>query len=369
MKIAQIVCAFPPYKGGIANVARDFSEILADAGNEITVFTPDYGQPTAEKNNFKITLLKPWLRMGLGVFLPQLFFKLPDFDIIHLNYPFFGAAEVVWLAKTIWPKKFKLIVHFHMDVAGLSPFAKILSLPAEIIRNSLFKKADSITCASLDYIKNSSLAEIYKKYPEKFKEIPFGVDTKKFRPKDFQESPSNSAKILFVGGLDKAHYFKGVDVLLKAISKLFKKNWELLIVGDGDLRKKYENLAKKLNINNRVKFLGKIPDQKLPSIYQQADLFVLPSINKNEAFGLVLLEAMASGLPMIASDLPGVRTVFANGKQGLLAKPGDEEDLKNKMEEILSNEKKRKEMGREARTLATEKYDSEKIKTKLIEVF
>ena len=366
MKIAQIVCVFPPYKSGIGNVAYDFSKILAETGNEMTVFTPDYGPILEEKHNFKITLLKPWLKMGLGAFLPQLLFKLRGFDIVYLHYPFFGAAELVWLAKTILPKKFKLIIHFHMDVAGLSPFAKILSLPARIIKNSLFKKADAITCASLDYVKNSDIAKIYKKYPAKFKEIPFGVDTDKFRPAIKKESETK--KILFVGALDKAHYFKGVNILLKAISEIRNPKSEIRIVGDGDLKMSYGRLAEKLNIKDKVNFLGKVSDEELPGVYQQADLFVLPSINKNEAFGLVLLEAMACGVPVIASDLPGVRTVFQDRTQGLLCKPGDANDLKNKIEEILSNEEKRKEMGKEARKLALEKYSWEEVKKKLNKV-
>ncbi|MDD5291133.1 MAG: glycosyltransferase family 4 protein [Patescibacteria group bacterium] len=366
MKIAQIVCIFPPYKSGIGNVAYDFSEMLFGSGNEITVFTPDRGQTLEEKHNFKIIFLKPWLKMGLGAFLPQLFFKLPGFDIVYLHYPFFGTAEVIWLAKILFGKKFKLIIHFHMDVAGLSFFAKILSLPTRIIKNSLFRKADIITYASLDYVKNSDIAKIYKRYPAKFKEIPFGVDTNKFTPATTPKN-NNIKNILFVGALDKAHYFKGVNILLKAISRFQISDFRFQIAGDGDLKQSYIAQAKKLNISDKVKFLGKVSGDELPKIYQQADLFVLPSINKNEAFGLVLLEAMASGVPVIASDLPGVRTVFASGKQGLLVKPGDAEDLKNKIEKILSNEEKRKIMGREARALALEKYSWQEVSKKLNE--
>jgi len=366
MRIAQITCVFPPYKGGIGNVAYDFSEILAETGNEVTVFTPDYGQTLGEKHNFKIILLKPWLKMGLGAFLPQLSFKLPDFDIVYLYYPFFGTAEVVWLTKILFGKKFKLIINFLMDVDSSSFLFKILSLPTRIIRNSLFKRADIITYASLDYLKHSDIANIYKKYPAKFKEIPYGVDTDKFSPAIKKDSQIKN--ILFVGALDKAHYFKGINILLEAVSEIRHPKSDIRIVGDGDLKTSYEKLAEKLDIKDRVEFLGKISDEELPRIYQQADLLVLPSINKNEAFGLVLLEAMACGVPVIASDLPGVRTVFEDGRQGLLCKPGDVSDLKNKIEEILADEEKRKIMGKEARILALEKYSWKKIGRKLNDI-
>jgi glycosyltransferase involved in cell wall biosynthesis len=255
-----------------------------------------------------------------------------------------------------------------MDVKNSSAVFKIFSWPNEIIKKSLFKKAEIITCASLDYVKSSQIKKIHKKYAEKFQEIPFGVDTEKFKPNNLQNPPQETKNILFVGGLDKAHYFKGIDILLKATSELGIRNYELGIAGDGDLKTSYEELAKKLNINDKVRFLGKVSDEKLPGVYRQADLFVLPSINKNEAFGLVLLEAMASGVPVIASGLPGVRKVFENGKQGLLCKPNDIDDLKNKIEEILTNEEKRKEMGKEARILVLEKYSWEKVSKRLNEI-
>ena len=373
MKIAQIVCTFPPYKGGIGNVAHDFSKMLSETGNDVTIFTPDYNRAHCEEkcpeqtSAGKIIRLRPWLQYGHGAFLPQLLFKLPDFDIVYLHYPFFGTAEVVWLAKLLFGKKFKLIIQFQMNVDNYSFLSKILSLPAKIIRNSLFKRADMITCTGSDYVKNSDIANIYKKYPEKFKEIPFGIDTNRFTPSS-EKKDKKTKNILFVGGLDKAHYFKGIDILLKAVSELGIRNYELGIVGDGDLKLQYEKQAKKLDITDKVKFLGKVSDEELPRTYRQADLFVLPSINKNEAFGLVLLEAMASGVPVIASNLPGVRTVFENGKQGLLCNPGDVNDLKNKIEEILSDEKKRVEMGQEARKLALEKYSWEKISKRLNDI-
>ena len=113
-----------------------------------------------------------------------------------------------------------------MDVDSSSFLFKILSLPTRIIRNSLFKRADIITYASLDYLKHSDIANIYKKYPAKFKEIPYGVDTDKFSPAIKKDSQIKN--ILFVGALDKAHYFKGVNILLKAISDIRYPISELL---------------------------------------------------------------------------------------------------------------------------------------------
>ncbi len=250
-----------------------------------------------------------------------------------------------------------------MDVVGLPWFFKLLSLPTRLIQNNLFKKADLISVASLDYIEHSQIKNIYKKYQKKFKEIPFGVENK-FKP----WSHKNKNHLLFVGGLDQAHYFKGIYILLKALAQLKKEkpnlNWEMQIVGDGDLRPDYEERAKKLKLD-QVKFLGKISDEKLPSIYNHADLFILPSINSNEAFGLVLLEAMASGLPVIASNLPGVRKVFENNRQGLLTEANNYEDLKEKIKQLLDNPDKLKKMKKEAEKLIEHKYNWDRVGEKL----
>jgi len=374
MKIAQVVCAWPPYSGGIGNSAYQIEELLKE-NHTVISFNPGN--------------TKPWLKYGHGAFMPQLLWKLRKFDYIYLHYPFFGSAEVVWLFSFIF-KKPKIILHYHMDVKNLSVLAKVLSLPSCLIRNSLLKRSELIVSASLDYIKHSQIKKFYKKNPNKFTEIPFGIDTKKYQPK-LIDRPSdnkilektkglvhyvndkfikkNRLDIIFVGGLDKAHYFKGVENLIQALLILPSKNWTLKIVGDGDLKTKYENLSKKLKLADKIKFTGKLTDKDLVRAIQYSDLLVLPSINSNEAFGLVLIEAMACGVPVIASDLPGVRSVFHNYQQGLLVESGNIEDLKQKLDFIINNEPNRKEMAIAARKLAKDKYDLDIMKHHLEEIF
>lgn len=370
MRIASIVCAYPPYAGGIGNSAQQINQLLEDQ-HEITTFTP--------------STTKPWLRYGHGAFLPQLFWKLKKFDYIYLHYPFFGSAEVVWFFKLFF-KKPKLILHYHMDVKGLNILASILSWPSRLILNSLLKQAETVVSASFDYLKSSDIKNYYEKHSFKFKEIPFSIDTNKFQVKLIDRRQTNSAlakaqeivhfidekfikrnrtNLLFVGGLDQAHYFKGVDVLLNALFLTTYKNWRLKIVGDGNLRLKYESLAQKLQIDNKIEFAGKLSEADLIRSFQKADLLILPSINSNEAFGIVLIEALACGVPVIASNLPGVRSVFSDHVEGLVCEPNSSDDLRKKLEFIFNNEKLRKLMSRAARRLAEEKYDLNKIKNKL----
>ena len=366
MKIAQLVCAFPPYAGGIGNSAKRLEEIISQK-YEIETFHPDNANPV--------------IRRGHGAFIPQLLWRLKKFDTIYLHYPFFGVAEVIWLF-SLFNKNKRLIVHYHMDVKNISHLTKLLSLPSLIIRKSLLKRADIIVTASLDYIKHSQISSFYAKHPDKFKEIPFGVDLEKFKPKELHlPSQTNiiakakdlvrrvndlfikkdKLELIFVGGLDSAHYFKGVEILIKALSIIEHKNWHLKIVGDGDRRPIYENLAIELNIANRVEFAGKLSDEDMIRSLQTADALILPSINTNEAFGLVLIEALACGLPVIASDLPGVRRVFQEGQEGLLVRPGEISDLAEKIDALAANPNKRQEMAKAARRLAERKYSLEKM--------
>ncbi len=356
MKIAQIVCSYPPYRSGIGKSAEDIDIFLKSHGYESCVFTPAYSDIyTYENKNVKF--LKPIIKWGNAAFLPQLFFKLLSFDIVYLHYPFFGTAEVVFLAKLFFRKKFKLVIHYHMDILDLGLIKKLFLLPHLLIKRKLFSLTDTVVVASLDYIKSSQIKNIYKRIPDKFIEIPFSIDTQRFIPSKQQHQ---QLKILFVGGMDKAHNFKGVNVLLQAFAGLNNKDINLVLVGNGVLIKDYKKQAQDLQISEQVNFLSDINDKEKIEIYQQADIFVLPSINNHEAFGIVLLEAMSCGVPVIASRLPGVRKVFLDKQEGLLVEPGSALDLREKLKILINDPSKRQRMSQAARKLAKEKYNQNK---------
>ena len=389
MHIAHLVCKFPPYRGGMGAVAFEEAARLSELGHEVTVFTLDQKEkldPT--KINFKIKYLKAFPRFGNGGFCPGLIRQLKGFDIIQLHYPFFGGQEVLWLGKKLGLIRAKLVIFYHMDASFDNPLVKLLSWPTKIIKNNLFKIADKIICASLDYVEHSSIKNIYKKYTEKFVEIPFGASQSPDRIncllveqiKQRLNWQADKKNILFIGGLDKAHYFKGVDVLIEAFRKLsdnglspyggspltsqekFKQkiggriaDYKLLIVGDGDLRRDYEKQVQELNISDCVVFAGCVSDDELACYYYLADLVVLPSVTKAEAFGLVLAEAENFGKPVIGSGLPGVRGVV--GEAGLLVRPGDIDDLAEKLKIILTDENLRQKFSLAGLRQVKEKYN------------
>lgn len=345
MTIAHIVCRFPPYSGGMGVVAYEQVTRLTRQGHQVTVFTLAT-KPKLDSNKlpFNIKYLKALPRMGNAGFSPELFWQLRDYNIIHFHYPFYGAQEVIWLGKiTGLYKKSKLIIWYHMDATFKNIFAQNWHWRTWLIQRNLLKQADKICCASLDYIKHSKIKKLYQKYPDKFIQIPFGTNqnpnqVNQTALKDIKKKLNIQAHhkvILFVGGLDSAHYFKGVPILIDAIHKLNNKNIKLIIVGDGNLRDDFERQVNGLNLTDQVIFTGQISSEDLPNYYHLCHLTVLPSTTQAEAFGLVLVEAKTFGKPVIGSDLPGVRDVI--GQAGLTVKPGDSNDLADKIRTLLND--------------------------------
>lgn len=381
MRIAHLVCKFPPYRGGMGAVAYEEAVRLSDFDHEVTVFTLNQKEKlNPQAINFKIKYLTAFPSLGNGGFCPGIIQQLKGFDIIQLHYPFFGVQEWLWLGKKLGLLKAKLVIFYHMDASFTNSFVKLLSLPTGIIKNNLFKIADKVVCASFDYASNSAIKNIYQKYRDKFVEIPFGSS---HLPDKINRSRLEEIKrqinwrpdcqyILFVGNLDRAHYFKGVDILFKAFKKLLNyglqiTDYRLLIVGDGDLHPTYEQQAKELNISDCVIFTGRVSDEDLSCYYYLSDLVVLPSVTKAEAFGLVLVEAESFGKPVIGSDLPGVRSVV--GEAGLLVKPGDIDDLAEKFKLILTDENLRQKFSPAGLRQVKEKYNWDKHAQKLNEVY
>jgi len=376
MKIAEVTSTFPPYKGGMGNVAYYNAWSLASLGHQVTVFTPrkKYNFEVIDEYPFEVQRLRPWFRYGNAGILPQLFYKLASFDVIHLHYPFFGGAEIIYFLDKF--KDIKLVVTYHMDVVGHGLLAKFFNWHKNYIMPHILNRADKIIVTSWDYARNSSLKERLLSDPDKFVEIPCGVNHILFKPriydKEIQQRYELYGKkmVLFVGGLDRAHYFKGINILIQAVKKIASRgDFKVLVLGEGDLRESYEGMVKNIGLSSVIKFVGYVPDSSLPKFYSNADMLVLPSIDKSEAFGLVSLEAMSSGVAVIASDLPGVRSVVDKKQTGLLVKPGNVDNLAKMINFLLSNPKLATIYGKAGREKVLERYTWEKIGYKLDNLF
>jgi glycosyltransferase involved in cell wall biosynthesis len=242
----------------------------------------------------------------------------------------------------------RLVVQYHMDLVGDGWRGAVFAAYQRWVLPRVLAAADRVVVSSLDYARHGALAPYIKQLGERLVEIPIGVDVERF--KQNAERKTQNAEpftVLFVGGLDRAHVFKGVPVLLDAVARTV--GVQLHVVGDGDLRPVYEQRARELGISDRVEFLGSISDDELPDIYRSADVLVLPSTSRSEAFGVVLLEAMASGIPVITSDLPGVRTVVADGETGFVVSPGNAQSLVQRLQALAGDRSLCRQMGMAAR--------------------
>jgi glycosyltransferase involved in cell wall biosynthesis len=164
--------------------------------------------------------------------------------------------------------------------------------------------------------------------------IPAGVDLGAFSPNGDRLSArrkiglADAPTVFFLARLDRTHYFKGLHLLIDAVARL--PDAILVVGGDGEWRAQYQARAD-VSLGTRARFVGDVPDDSLAAYYRAADVVALPSVDRTEAFGLVLLEALACGTPVVASRLPGVRTLVDEGRTGYLVEPGNVDELAHKI--------------------------------------
>lgn len=375
MRVAHISATFYPYQCGTANVCYHNARELADLGHDVHVFTAAHSDAPAneKRDGFSIHRLSPLVQVGNAPVLPQLLSKLRGFDVIHLHYPFYGG-EITTLAAKL--HRTPLVITYHQDVFLVG----LMGLVEKILRSSVgrltLRAADKLLFTSKDYGQASYVRPMLDEREHAIGELPNGVDITRFSisdpPIDLYSRynlTSDDKVALLVAGLDRAHYFKGVNVFLEALKEL-PPTVKGVIVGDGDLRSMYEATANKLGLSARVFFAGRVTDVELPDYYRLADVTVLPSITMGEAFGLVLIESLASGTPVIASNLPGVRTVVADGRDGLLVDVGDITDLGAKLRTILSlSASERQQMGLAGRHKVEKRYAWSQIGKRLAGIY
>jgi len=236
-------------------------------------------------------------------------------DVILAHAPVSGMMDVV-VGQT---KKIPFVVTYHV-----ASMAKGRRLPDMLVRcyESLllpraFRKADAIICTSA-YVQRSALIASYY---QKSTVISPSADTDFFRP--LLRKASCCHRVMHVGGLKTGEWHKGLDISLRVIAELKHRyaDVHLTVVGDGDKQADYEALAEELGIVSDVEFCGRLGGEKLVSAYQSADVLIMPS--RQESFGMVLIEAMACGIPVVASAVEGIPDVVDDGEVGFLVEPED----------------------------------------------
>jgi glycosyltransferase involved in cell wall biosynthesis len=238
----------------------------------------------------------------------------PGADVVHVPATYPTVSDWIPLREAMGPRRRATVLDHHFDVAGTSaPMRAAAALHLATLGRAM--RAATVTVAkSRDYAAHS---RALRRVPrERLDVVPNGVDAR-----EFPLGAHRGEGILCVGRLVP---YKGVDVLLRAMPRVHRETGAtLMVVGDGPERARLEALARELGAP--VVFAGRVPRAELARRYGEARVTVLPSVNRQEAFGIALLESMATGTPVVASELPGVREVATTA--GLTAPPGDADAL------------------------------------------
>lgn len=388
-------------------LAQGMATEMARRGYETVVFTPSLkaaavedplvglrsaGGPTpAPSTDVRVRYLAPRLRYGNAAWIPNLSSMLKGFDVVHFLYPFFGAAEMLPLIRK--RTGVKIVLHHTMDAVAPGFRGALFRLYNETLMPLIFKQAHVMITLSEDYFRDCDITNVYANFPDapNVEFVPNGVDTELFIPRGllngsvadengFVASAHNpflirsvirEPTILFASGLDRAHYFKGVHVLIAAMRMLKEQGIKCRaqIIGDGKMRKEYEAHAKEIGVDAHIKFLGLVPHEKLPEYYRQATVAVIPSTARVECFSIVAAEAQACGIPAIVSDFPGVRVTVEDGKTGFVVRPGDPQDLADKIRMVLDDPERARKMGEAGRARAEQLYSWQGIGDKLQRIY
>ncbi len=329
LRIAHLTATFPPYPGGAGNTAYRFARGQAERGHHVEVFTasaegeaPDPGEATVHR-------IDPVMAIGNAPLIPSLA-RLDTFDVVHLHYPFIFGSELTLLGRLRRRRRSAaLVVHYKNRLLGKGPRGLMFETYERTVATALIRAADRILVLSEDHARSVSyLARALEATPERLIVMPNGVDTDAFSPgpdgsglRERLGIPADAVVAAFVATLDRAHHFKRLDVAIEAIARTRSRNLHLLVAGGGELLEGFRADAAAAGVGARVHFLDRVPHAELPDVLRASDLFVLTT-EPPESFGIVLIEAMACGLPAVATDYPGVRAVIDEGT-GALIPAGD----------------------------------------------
>lgn len=321
MKILHVYKDYYPILGGIENHVRLLAEAQAALGHDVTVLVTARGARTTEDvmNGVRVvragrlaTVASTPLSLAL---VREVSRRRPD--VTHLHYPY-PVGEVAHL---LMGRGRRAVLTYHSDVVRQR---RLMRLYAPLMQRVL-RSVDRIIVTTPNYLESS---KVLRAFHDKCSVIPFGIDRQRFCSVDEDAARALRARLgggpllLFVGVL---RYYKGLNYLLDAMRRLSARSAvRLVIVGDGPEGGPLRQQAEALGLTGRVHFAGRVSDEELPLYYRAADVFVLPASERSEAFGLVQLEAMSAGLPVVCTEVgTGTSWVNRHGESGWVVPPKD----------------------------------------------
>ncbi|MBC8331907.1 MAG: glycosyltransferase family 4 protein [Anaerolineae bacterium] len=370
MRILIINSEYPPIGGGAGNASAHLARELVAAGQDVQVLTAAYADLPSREARDGVVIQRIWAfrrHQDRSSAVEQIIFMLvstlralfllprqrPDAIVAFFGIP---SGLAAWAANLLAGVPYIVSLRGG-DVPGFRPydFARYHRLAAPLIR-MIWRRAQMIVANS------AGLAELARAFEPRvsMQIIPNGVDLTFYTPTTREWNPP---RLLFVGRLV---YQKGLDLLFKALAELRSHPWELCLVGDGPQRPRLESFAEKYQITARVRFANWLDGPALLEEYHQSNLFVFPS--RHEGMPNAVLEAMACGLPVIASRIAGNEELVVNGETGLLIPPEDVDALQQALTQLLSDADLCQRMGAAGRQRVEEHYAWNQIAAQYLEL-
>lgn len=361
MKIAILTPLFPPkHLAGLEIAAYNIAKHLAEK-HEVHVITAlDKSLPTeSTEEGFYVHRFKtskiPILRTVLYYIRSFFAVKKINPDIVHVQTIFLALSGLM----------IKKFLHKPYVVYGRGSDVYLAWRFKNIISKPILKNADGVIVLTDDMKR-----EIQKIWDRDVFVVPNGIDLARFENLSKEDIRSkleikDEKIILFVGTLRPV---KGVKYLIEAMKTITdkNKNTRLFLVGDGEERKYLENLVRTLNIERYVTFIGKVQNDKVPEYMTASDVFVLPSLS--EGFPVTVVEAMASGLPIVATDVRGLPEIIKNDENGFLVEPKNPNRIAEKVLLLLEDDELRERISRNNKEEVI-KYSWESVVEKLEKVY
>jgi len=390
LKVCFVTPEYFPISGGTGAYVFYLSHSLQQMGHNVHVVARDKQDSEGTVNGIKVhyitgvgnALTRYWkFARSAAKKIKELNQEI-GFDIIHANLPLVpnfaipsdSAKAIVCAVHSTW--KGEALVTKQDNPKELNPNEKAMLRFNYVLRSyekKLMNRSDALIAVS-KYTVNE-LTDLYGINKEKIHVIYNGVDIQKFkfRPNKAelrQEFGLETDKkiVLFVGRL---YHRKGLETLLRSIPPVLKEfsNVKFVISGTGFKEKEesLKNLAKELQIEDYVTFLGYVADEKLPDLYSASDIFVLPAIYEN--FPFAILEAQSSALPVISTNVGGIPEFLEDGKNGFVIDPRNETELIQKLLTLLQNPELAKKMGEHGRELIEQTLSWDIITNQVIDLY
>lgn len=373
MRIGVFADSYKPYVSGVVRSIETFTQELTALGHEVYIFAPRYPHYRERSSNvFRFHSVRAPANPDFSLAIPlsariSTTMARLNLDIIHVHSPFLlGRLGVNCARRFGLPLVFTYHTLYEQYVHYV-PFGQPLARELMVRMSRSFCNKCDLVITPTKKIKN-----LLSQYGVKTSivVVPTGVDLTKFKSgdpswlRDNYGIGSEEQVLLFVGRLTKE---KNLDFLLEAFRLILTgvPSARLVIVATGPEEQHLKDLAENLGISDRVIFTGYLPQSQLISCYHGADLFVFPSVTETQ--GLVLLEAMAAGLPVVAVDAYGVSDMVSNGRDGLLVPPRVEE-FAAAVGRMLQTPELRSRMAGEAR-LKAERMSSRQMTIRLVQAY